>query len=100
MSDLNSILDLRVLDTIINKRIEIAVQSAIHNLINQKKENDDEFISRKEARKLLGGISNTTIIDWTKKGMLVGYRISGTVRYRKCEVLASLKKIQLEKLKQ
>ena len=56
-----------------------------------KPEND--LITRKEAAKLLG-VSLPTILDWTKSGKIVGYRISSRIRYKKSEIENSVKKIK------
>ena len=46
-----------------------------------------ELIRRKEAREVLGGISNPTIISYEKKGLLNPVRIGGTILYDRNELL-------------
>ncbi len=51
-----------------------------------------EFITRVETCQILG-VSLPTLNEWTKKGLIVGYRISSRVRYKKSEILEALTKI-------
>ena len=51
-----------------------------------------EFITRQETCKILG-VSLPTLNEWTKQGLIVGYRISSRVRYKKSEILDALIKI-------
>lgn len=48
-----------------------------------------EFISKKEAAKLLG-VSLPTILQWVKQGKIKGYRIASRVRFKRSEIEASL----------
>ena len=58
-----------------------------------KPEND--LITRKEAAKILK-VSLPTILDWTKSGKIIGYRVSSRVRYKKSEIEASVKQIRIK----
>ena len=60
--------------------------------IYNNKNNNEEFLTRKEVSKLLG-VSLPTILDWTKKGTITGYKISTRVRYKKSEINKFLNKI-------
>ena len=51
-----------------------------------------EFITRKETCQILG-VSLPTLNEWTKQGLIVGYRISSRVRYKKSEILEAFTKI-------
>ena len=51
-----------------------------------------DFITRQETAKLLG-VSLNTLNEWTKKGLIPGYRISSRVRYKKSEIVNSLAQI-------
>lgn len=53
-------------------------------------ENDDPLLTRAETAKLLT-ISLVTLWDWTKKDILSAYRIGNKIRYKKSEVLKSLR---------
>lgn len=57
-----------------------------------------EFITRKEAKELLG-ISYPTLNEWTKNGIIPAKRIGTRVRYQKSDVYASLKSIDSIKYK-
>jgi excisionase family DNA binding protein len=59
---------------------------------SQKPQPEIEYITRKETAKILG-VSLPTLNEWTKKGIITGYRISSRVRYNKDEILSSLHKI-------
>lgn len=50
-----------------------------------------ELIRRKEARQLLGGISNPTIINYEKRGLIKSVRIGGTILYDRNEILHAKK---------
>jgi excisionase family DNA binding protein len=52
-----------------------------------------EFLTRKEASKLLG-VSLPTLLDWTNTGKIIGYRIASRVRYKRSELENSLSKIK------
>lgn len=53
---------------------------------------ENSLISRKEAASLLK-VSLKTLGQWTKEGVIVGYRFKSRVRYKKEEILASAQKI-------
>ena len=59
---------------------------------------ETEFITRQETCKILG-ISLPTLNDWTKQGLIPGYRISSRVRYKKNEIVEALTKISTLKYK-
>ena len=62
----------------------------------QEPETKQDLITRKEAAKLLG-ISLPTLNEWTKTGLVVGYRISTRVRYKQSELINGVKKINTGK---
>jgi len=53
----------------------------------------DRFITKKEVATLFG-VSEVSVWDWQRKGLLTGYRIGNLVRYKYSEVMASPKMIQ------
>ena len=62
-----------------------------------KKEN--LYLKRQETANILG-ISLTTLNEWTKRGILKGYRIgNSTIRYKSNEVGDALEEIQTIKFK-
>ncbi|OQD42608.1 hypothetical protein BUL40_10360 [Croceivirga radicis] len=52
----------------------------------------DQLLTRQEVASLLT-ISLPTLHSWTSKGILQSYRIGNKIRYKKDEVLMSLKRI-------
>jgi excisionase family DNA binding protein len=46
----------------------------------------EELLTRKEAAKLLD-VSLGTLNEYTKKGIVIGYRIGACIRYKKSEIL-------------
>lgn len=54
---------------------------------------ETQLLTRKEVAKLYG-VSLPTILDWTKTGKLIGYRIASRVRYKRSEVEKSLSQIK------
>ena len=52
-----------------------------------------EFLTRKEAAKLLG-ISLVTLNTWTKEGKVSGYRIASRVRYKREDLVNALSEIK------
>ena len=55
----------------------------------------EEFLTRKEAAKLLK-ISLVTITDWNKKGILNPYRLGNLIRYKKSELEEAMVQINQE----
>ncbi|MCB0471750.1 MAG: helix-turn-helix domain-containing protein [Ignavibacteriae bacterium] len=55
-----------------------------------------DLITRREAAELLG-ISLPTLGKWTKEGLVPAHRISSRVRYKRSEVIESLKAIKTSK---
>lgn len=53
----------------------------------------DRFITKKDVATLFG-VSEVSVWDWEKKGLLTGYRIGNLVRYKYSEVMASPKMIE------
>jgi excisionase family DNA binding protein len=78
----------------INELTEIISETIKKELQNLSPENEPttEFITRKQTAELLG-ISLVTLHDWTKKGIIKGYRINTRIRYKKSEVLEAVKQI-------
>jgi len=64
------------------------VKKELVNLVeklNLFKKPQEEFLTRKEAAKMLK-ISLVTITDWNKKGILNPYRLGNLIRYKKSEL--------------
>jgi len=58
--------------------------------VQPPQQKEDELITRKETAQFLG-VSLVTLNQYTKDGIIPGYRIGSRVRYKKHEVLESLK---------
>lgn len=70
--------------------VEQKFQSLLSAIKEQKQEQQpNEFLSRKQAAKLLG-ISLVSLNEWTKTGLIKGYRIASRVRYKRAEIETSL----------
>jgi excisionase family DNA binding protein len=52
-----------------------------------------ELLTRNEVCDLLH-ITLPTLHNWTKEGLITGYRIGTRIRYKRAEVLATLNKVQ------
>ena len=66
-------------------------KNVITTLLNENKE-VDTLLTRQQTASLLN-VSLVTLWDWTRKDVVPAYRIGYKVRYKKSEVLASLKQI-------
>jgi excisionase family DNA binding protein len=66
------------INNIISKQI-----SEFKNTVNQK--NNEEYLTSNEVKKLLG-VSLPTLLDWTKREIIIGYKINTRVRYKKSEI--------------
>lgn len=53
----------------------------------------DRFLTKKEVAALFG-VSEVSVWDWQRRGLLTGYRIGNLVRYKYSEVMASPKMIE------
>jgi excisionase family DNA binding protein len=56
----------------------------------------NDLLTRKEAAKLLG-VSFPTLNEWSKTGVITGYRIATRVRYKHSELVESLLQMQTKK---
>lgn len=72
-----------------------AVKSAMSELTPkaQPKEKTPSLLTRAQSAKLLG-ITLPTLSDYTKKGIVKGYRIGGRIRYYEKDVLSALTEIK------
>jgi excisionase family DNA binding protein len=60
------------------------------------KDIDSDLLTRKQAAMLLG-VSYPTLNEWSKSGIITGYRISTRVRYKRSELEQSLLQMQTQK---
>ncbi len=56
----------------------------------------EELLSRQEAANMLG-VTLPTLRDYTRKGLVPGYRFGTRVRYKRNELLASLQRMRYAK---
>lgn len=82
------------LKTELSNAIKTELQTYLSNLQPPKQET--EYLTRKEAAKVLG-VSLPTLNEWTKTGLVQGYRIASRVRYIRSEIETSLSKIKTER---
>jgi len=73
--------------------ISETVREEMQKIATQTPPPETELITRQETRQILG-VSLPTLNDWTKRGLIIGYRIGTRVRYKKAEILEAVKQIQ------
>lgn len=78
------------------EKIIRAVEMAMEKYSHSKE--DIEYLTRKETAKRLH-ISLPTLNDYTKKGVIKGYRINGRVLYKMNEIDEALKSVETLKYK-
>lgn len=86
------------LELIVAKSVNSAIKAQLEaqTTLTPQASKDESLLSRKEAAKLLG-VSLVTLNEWSKKGIVVGYRIASRVRYKKTELEQSLVQMQTSK---
>lgn len=72
------------------------LRDELNSQVKQVTPENDEFITRKEAAKILG-ISLPTLGKWTKEGRVPAFRISSRVRYKRHDVIDSLNAVKAVK---
>ncbi len=75
--------------------ISIAVKKGIELQVSQTTTTTEqtELLTRNEVCDLLH-ITLPTLHQWTKEGVVTGYRIGTRIRYKRAEILATLNKVQ------
>lgn len=75
--------------------LETIIENVLNRVIKQPEPapKESEFITRQKTAQFLG-ISLVTLNEYTKKGIVTGYRIGSRVRYKKQEIENSLQKIK------
>jgi len=77
------------------------ITDAVGTMLKQhisRHEEQTRYLTREETKDLLR-ISMPTLNDYTKKGILKGYRLGGRVLYNEQEIVASLREITSIKYK-
>ena len=83
------------LQSLIKDAVSEAVKLELQAHNKEPPNHGSEYLTRSQVAKILQ-ISKPTAIDYTKRGILVGFRIGNTnsVRYLKSDVEAALQKIK------
>lgn len=81
------------LDELTTQISDIVEKKVFGLLKDSAKPSDTEWITRKEAAKMLG-VSLPTIHAWIKSGKITAYRINTRIRFKKSELQDSLKQIK------
>jgi excisionase family DNA binding protein len=58
----------------------------------------NDLLTRKQAANLLG-VSLPTLNEWSKKGLIIGYRIATRVRYKRSDIEKSLLLMHSKKMR-
>src|SRR5688500_3754628 len=75
----------------ISETVKKEFQTLLLNL--QPPKDQTQYLTRKEAAKVLS-VSLPTLNEWTKSGLVQGYRIASRVRYKRAELETSLTQIK------
>lgn len=73
----------------VSTNIGVIVRKIVSDL---KPPKETIFINSKEACSILG-ITPPTLLDWRKRKIIPAYRIANKIRFKKSDVMKSLKKI-------
>lgn len=86
------------LKTVISETVktEILRHLQVQSTAEPNKEQASDLLTRKQAAKLLG-VSYPTLNEWSKAGVITGYRIATRVRYKRYELEQSLLQMQTKK---
>ena len=93
-----------ILLSIQEPELKTIIQDAVKNVLvgvvptPQPKDLAPELFTRAKTAEYLG-VSLPTLNDWTKNGIVKGYRIAGRVRYKLTDVENALKEIETYKNK-
>lgn len=79
--------------------IEEVILTVIEGLDLSVPQTETQLITRQQTADLLG-VSLPTLGQWAKRGIIPSYRIGNCVRYKREEVINSLKQVQSLKYKQ
>jgi len=99
MKDTQNILsvnfNVKEFEALLEFHITKAVSDAVAALHLQKSSQKEhvEWITRKEVTEILG-ISMPTLNNWSKSGIIPGYRIGSLVRYKRSEIDSALKQMK------
>jgi excisionase family DNA binding protein len=89
---------IETIELIIKESIDKAMKNEFYQKNINSKSAESNYLSRKQTAKILG-ISLPTLHKWTINGILKGYRIGNSVRYKSNEIENSLDMIVANKYK-
>jgi excisionase family DNA binding protein len=72
-------------------KLEVAIYAFIEQPANKVSEPETEYLTRRQIADLFK-ISIVTVHDWTKKGILIAYKLGNKVFYKRAEVEQALVK--------
>jgi len=72
--------------------LELLITKVVRHELESFDKEKAEFITRNQTAQILG-ISLPTLNEWSKKGIIKSYKISTRVRYKREEVLQSVKNV-------
>ena len=80
---------------ITTNELETLIENVLNRVIKptEPAPENPEYITRLETAKILR-ITLPTLNDYTKRGIIIGYRIGSRVRYKRNEVEAAVKRMQ------
>lgn len=81
------------LKTDISDIVKKEVQTLLTSLQQTQSSQAPKYLTRKETAQKLG-VSLPTLNEWTKTGLVQGYRIASRVRYKEDEVTAAFIQIK------
>lgn len=81
------------LKTDISDAVKKELQTFISSLQQTATPAQPQFLTRKQTAQKLG-VSLPTLNEWTKTGLVQGYRIASRVRYKEDEIAAALIQIK------
>lgn len=80
-----------VFKNVISETVRVELERL--NKLTTTPPDETEYITRQECARILG-VSLVTLNDWTKRGVIVGYRIATRIRYKRAEILSSVHQVQ------
>lgn len=69
------------------------IREEIKSLSSPSLSSSTEYLTRKEVCRLLQ-VSEVTLNEWTKSGVVTGYRIKTRIRYKRSEIEDSLQQVK------
>ncbi len=77
--------------------VQQEIKRLFASLMEQQPITAPKYLTRKDTAKRLG-VSLPTLNEWTKTGLVQGYRISSRIRYKESELDAALLQIKTRRV--